>query len=361
MKRQLKDTESAFADQLFYVGIDVHKKQWTISIRSNQTAIGKVLSVEPSAEKLSQYLRRSYPGGTFRAVYEAGYSGFWPARDLARHHIQCLVVNPADIPAKHKELANKTDKVDSRKLARSLENQELKGIYVPERAAEECRMLNRYRSRLVREESRLKNRIKAILSEFNYRPPVDLEGNRWSGAYLQWLAGIRFETPYAQVAYDEQLSQLAEIRARQARVVKQMKEMAISDPTLGGQVRLLESVPGIGFLTAMLLVNELIDINRFKNLEALASFIGLVPSVHESDERSYSRGLSVRHHSGLRSRLIESAWIAVRKDPALSLKFAQLCQRMHRNKAIVRIAKMVLNRIRFVWRNQTLYAYGVIE
>lgn len=361
MKRHLKDTERAFAGQLFYVGIDVHLKQWTISVRSNQTAIGKVLSVEPSAEKLSHYLSRSYPGGQFIAVYEAGYSGFWPARDLSSCQIPCLVVNPADIPAKQKELANKTDMVDSRKLARSLENQELKGIYIPDRAAEECRILNRYRSRLVQEETRLKNRIKAVLAEFNYRPPLNLQGNRWCGLYLQWLAEVRFETPYAQTAYDEQLGQLAEIRARQARIVRQMKAMVINDPTIGTQVRLLQSVPGIGFLTAMLLVNELIDINRFRNLEALSSFIGLVPAVHESDERSYSRGLSNRRHKELRSRLIESSWIAVRKDPALTLKFAQLCQRMHRNKAIVRIAKMLLNRIRYVLKSQTPYAYGVIE
>jgi transposase len=361
MKRHLKDTESAFAEQLFYVGIDVHQKQWTISIRNNQTAIGKTLSVEPSAEKLSNYLRRSYPGGNFSAVYEAGYSGFWPARELRTFQIPCMVVNPADIPAKQKELANKTDKVDSRKLARSLENQELKGIYIPDRSAEECRMLNRYRSRLVQEETRLKNRIKAMLAEFNYRPPVDLEGKRWSGAYLAWLASVRFETQYAQMAYDEQLSQLAETRGRQSRVVRQLKVMAKQDRSVGNQIQLLQTVPGIGFLTAILLVTELIDISRFRRLEELASFIGLVPSVHESDERSYSRGLSNRRHNELRSRLIESAWIAVRKDPVLTMKYGQLCKRMHRNKAIIRIAKVLVNRIRFVWKNQTPYTYGVVE
>lgn len=361
MKRHLKDIESAFANQLFYIGIDVHKKQWTVSIRNNQTSVGKVLSVEPSAEKLSNYLNRSYPGAHFLAVYEAGYSGFWPARDLSNCQIPCLVANPADIPTKHKELANKTDKVDSRKLARSLENQEIKGIYIPDRLAEEYRLLNRYRSRLVKEETRLKNRIKAILAEFNYCPPVVLDGNRWSGVYLRWLSDVRFQTPYAQTAYDEQLGQLAETRARQARIVREMKQLVIGEPVIGTKVRLLQTVPGIGFLTALLLINELIDIKRFRNLDTLASFVGLVPFVHESDERSYSRGLSSRCHKELRSRLIESSWIAVRKDPALTLKFAQLCQRMHRNKAIIRIAKMLLNRIRFVLIKQTAYAYGVVQ
>ena len=186
MKRALKDNQEAFAGQEFYIGIDVHQKQWTISIQRNQLPLAKPLTIDPSARSLSSYLKRQYPGGKYHAVYEAGYSGFWPARDLLTHEIDTIVVNPADIPTMHKERSTKTDSVDSRKLARSLENKELRAIYIPERKAEEYRLLNRYRSQLVRDETRIKNRIKAILAEFNYRVPVDLEGNRWSGAYLRW-------------------------------------------------------------------------------------------------------------------------------------------------------------------------------
>ncbi|MEI6848082.1 MAG: IS110 family transposase [Chlorobiaceae bacterium] len=95
-------------------------------------------------------------------------------------------------------------------------------------------------------------------------------------------------------------------------------------------------------LTAILLVLELIDINRFKRFDELVSYIGLAPSIHESDERSYSKGLTKRQHQELRSRLIESAWIAVRKYPALTMKFGQLCKRMNKSNAIIRIAKMLL-------------------
>ena len=361
MKRALKDNQDAFAGQEFYVGIDVHLKQWTISVQSNQISLAKPLTMEPSAAKLSSYLKRQYPGGKYFAVYEAGYSGFWPARDLLAQDIDTIVVNPADIPTMHKERSTKTDSVDSRKLARSLENKELKAIYIPERKTEEYRLLNRYRSQLVRDETRIKNRIKGILAEFNYRVPVTLEGNRWSGAYLKWLHAVQFETPFAQIAYNERLEQLAESRKRLAKVLRELKQMAIQDPSIGVLVKLLQSVPGVGFLSAILLVVELIDMNRFKRFEELVSYIGLAPSIHQSDERSFSRGLTKRQHKELRSRMLESAWIAVRKDPALTLKYGQLCKRMQKNKAIIRIAKMLLNRIRTVWKTQTPYAYGVIE
>ena len=361
MKRTLQDNQQAFAGQEFFVGLDVHKNQWTVSVQCHHRALGKSLVVEPSAKKLVRYLRRLYPGGSYHVVYEAGYSGFWPARDLQCHGVEVMVVNPADIPTKHKERSNKTDRVDSRKLARSLENKELNGIYIPDRLAEEYRLLNRYRGRLVGEQTRLKNRIKAVLAEFNYRVPIALEGKRWSGPYLRWLQRVRFETRYAQMAYEEQLAQLNESRQRLSRVLRELKHMTKAHASIGEQVERLQTVPGIGFVTAMLLITELIDMERFQRFEDVVSYVGLMPSVHESDERSYSHGLTRRCHKELRSKLLESAWIAVRKDPVLTMKYGTLCQRMNKKKAIIRIAKMLLSRIRTVWKTQTPYVYGVIE
>ena len=361
MKHQLQDKQDAFAGQAFFIGIDIHNKQWTVSVQSNHMALDKPVVVDPSAEKLAGFLRRRYPGGTYYAVYEAGYSGFWPARSLEESGIVTIVVNPADIPTMQKERSTKTDRVDSRKLARSLENKELKGLYIPDRLTEEYRHLARYRSRLVSEQTRLKNRIKAVLAQFNYRCPVALEGNRWSGAYLNWLRSVRFETHYAQMAYDEQLGQLQENRERLSRVLRELKRMTKEHESIGRHVRLLQTVPGIGFVTAVLLVTELVDMERFKRFEALASFVGLAPSVHQSDEKSYSRGLTKRQHKELRSRLIESAWVAVRQEPVLTMKFGELSQRMNKKKAIIRIAKKLLSRIRNVWHTQKPYVYGVIE
>ena len=124
---------------------------------------------------------------------------------------------------------------------------------------------------------------------------------------------------------------------------------------------LLRTIPGIAFITAITLYTEIIDINRFKNLDHLASFVGLVPSVDSSDNKEKQKGLSNRRCRYLRSILIEAAWISVRKDPAMTLAYSQLIKRMCKQKAIVHIAKKLLNRIRYVWKNNTPYVIAVIE
>ncbi len=103
------------------------------------------------------------------------------------------------------------------------------------------------------------------------------------------------------------------------------------------------------------------DMNRFRSLDHLASYVGLVPSVSASGERESSRGLSFRRNRYLRYLLIEGAWVAIREDPALGYVFSQLIKRMTKQKAIVRIAKKLLNRIRYVWRHKEAYACGLIS
>ena len=115
-------TKLDFTGQQIYVGLDIHKKSWSVSIYSEHSE-HKTFTQPPAVDKLVYYLRRHFPGATYHSVYEAGYSGFWIHDRLQEHGVQCLVVNPADVPTKDKERTKKTDRVDCRKLARSLRPQ----------------------------------------------------------------------------------------------------------------------------------------------------------------------------------------------------------------------------------------------
>jgi transposase len=110
----------------------------------------------------------------------------------------------------------------------------------------------------------------------------------------------------------------------------------------------------------MVLLTEIVDINRFKRLDHLASYVGLVPGEDSSGEQERNTGISRRRNACLRALLIECSWIAVRKDPSLLMSFNQLTKRMPKNRAIVRIARKLLNRIRYVLRNQEPYEIGVV-
>jgi transposase len=124
-------------------------------------------------------------------------------------------------------------------------------------------------------------------------------------------------------------------------------------------VKLLVTIPGIGRLTAMILLTEIGDISRFKKLDDLCSYIGLIPNVYSSGETERIGDITRRGNKRLRSFLIESSWIAVRKDPALGCKYHELCTRMPGNKAIIRIAKKLINRVRYVLLNKEEYELSV--
>jgi transposase len=149
------------------------------------------------------------------------------------------------------------------------------------------------------------------------------------------------------------------IRDHLKNVLKQLRVETKNENT-AAVISSLSSVPGIAFITAMSLYTEIIDIKRFSSFEQLASFVGLVPSVYSSGQTEYTRGISFRHNKFLRPLLIEAAWIALKKDTALTVRFKELIKVMPRQKAIIRIAKKLLRRIRHVWINQDTYVNALV-
>ena len=151
-----------FKGQQIYVGMDVHKKSWSISIFTDKFE-HKTFTQPPEVGTLVNYLERNFPAASYKAVYEVGYCGSWIDDLLQEHGVQCLVVNPVDVPTKDEERTKKTYRVDCRKLARSLRSIELEGIYVPSRLKVEDRSLIRTRYSMVRKQTRCKNQIRSIL------------------------------------------------------------------------------------------------------------------------------------------------------------------------------------------------------
>ena len=118
------------------------------------------------------------------------------------------------------------------------------------------------------------------------------------------------------------------------------------------------SIHGIGILSAMVILTELVDILRFNNQQKLCSYVGLTPTSHSSGENQVHGEMINRGNKYLKKVLIESAWVAARRDPRLHRDFLDYCARMQKNKAIIRIAKKLLNRICFVLKNQVPYDDG---
>jgi transposase len=344
-----------FSGQAFYAGIDTHKTNWKVTVRSNGLTL-KTFSMNPSPLELYRYMSKSYPGGTFYSVYEAGFSGFWIDRTLRSMGIRNIIVNPSDVPTTNKEKDRKSDPIDSNKLSRELSNGSLKGIYVPDPYMESIRVLSRSLRQYSIRSTQVKNRIKGLLHFIGVGCEFD-SYKHWSRAYLRQISEYTFSEDNVAFVIKNHLSELEHLREMRLTILRRIRVIAKENAI----IKILRTVPGVGLVTAFTLIAELVDIKRFTNLNSVASFVGLVPSTASSDKKEIVRGMTNRHCRYLRYMLIESAWIAVRKDPVLTQSFNKHCQKMQRNRAIIRIAKKMLNRIRAVWLTQKGYAIGTIE
>jgi transposase len=345
-----------FSGQDLYVGIDTHKSNWKVSIRTRDLHL-KTFSMNPSPEDLYKHMNRHYPHGNYKSVYEAGFCGFWIHRALTEYAFDNIIVNPSDVPSTNKERDRKSDPIDSGKLSRERAHDSLTGIFVPDVHHEAMRCLNRLYKQNTRRTTQLKNRIKGYLHFIGVKLPVEFDRICWSNNFLTYLNSIQFSDPLNKIVMDTHLGDLKHARKTRCDILRQIRKASKSVPV----IQLLTTVPGVGLLTAFTLYAELVDINRFDGIDSLASYVGLVPSIHSSDTTVTENGISYRHCQHVRSAIIESAWVAIRNDAALLYAFNQLSKRMQKTDAIIRIAKKVLNRVRFVWKNKTPYVKGIVE
>jgi len=341
----------SYQGQRIFVGIDVHLKSWTVTVRILGMEV-EHFTMPPSASVLAKHLRSRYPDGDYFSVYEAGFCGFAAHRRLVDQGVKNIVTNPGDVPTRNKERDKKRDSVDSRKLARELQKGSLEAIWVPSPKQEDLRSLCRLRKKLVDHSTRLKNRIKQHLYYRGVVIPAHSELAHWSGRFLTWLE--QFCPEGRNPGADSLRITLEELRLQRARIThatRLLRRYTRGNETLA----LLRTVPGLGFVTAITVYAELMSMKRFRNLNDLCCYIGLVPGSSDSGDKQRNRELSSLGNRHLRYVLIEAAWVAVRKDPDLLDAFSRSTRRMPKNRAIIKIARKLLNRIRHVWNNQTPY------
>ncbi len=350
-----------FKGEDIYCGIDAHLKSWTVSILVNGI-ITKTYSQEPKAKTLLNYLVTNYPSGDYHSAYEAGFCGFSSHRDLLKHGIKNIVVNPADIPTTDKEKKQKEDARDSRKIARSLNNNELIPIYVPSIDIDGLRVLVRYRKTLVKELNRYKSRVKSLLYYNGFTVPVEIEqgSTHWSKRYTSWLRSIKLEVVYSQITLDSIIETVEHLRTKLLEITRLFRQLE-KQGEYSSIIGLLRTVPGIALITSMTIITELENIKRFGSLDKLCSYVGLVPRTNSSGEHDKTGKVTPRSNHLLRSMLVESAWVAIRYDSALMMRYGQLCQRMEPNKAIIKIAKKLLIRIKHVIKNNEPYKKGFVK
>jgi len=357
---RVQSKELNFKGQNIYIGLDVHKKNWSVRIQSKELTY-RTFSQLPSVEVLVQHLHRNFPGATYYSAYESGFSGFWAHRALVSQGVNNIVVHAADVPTTQKERAFKTDKRDCRKIAHSLCNGYLEALHVPSIKTQEDRSLVRLRLTFRKDLTREKNRVKCMLNLYGKEIPERfLSSSHWSKAFIEWLKGVKFETGSAEQALQLLIGQVEQLRSALLDVTRKIRKLAQS-PDYCANMELMLKLPGVGLVTGIAFLTQLETIDRFPNTDALASYIGLVPNCHSTGDKDNTGEMTYRGNKWLRTLLIECAWSAARSDPALHLAYLNLCKRMKPNNALIRIARKLLNRMYYVLKYKREYEKGVVQ
>lgn len=336
--------EISFKGQTIYVGIDVHKTTWAVTVMTAAGNYEKKFSQPASPQKLFENLKKNYPDATYEAAYEAGFTGFSTYYHLKELGIRCRIVNAADIPTTDDERRNKTDAVDSAKLARSLRNGELQGIYIMPKECLDARGVVRVRRIFLNQLSGYKVRIKHLLYNNGVEYPERFAkgSTHWSRAFIRWLCEEVRLLSEDRVALNLMLEQVEHLRLSVLNATRKLRELSRL-PFYRKNFAHLMTIPGIGVITAMSILTEIADTGRFPNERAYTKYVGFIPDCHESGDHKVKGEMTGRGNNRLRMAYIEAAWIAIRKDTALNCAYLRYCQRMERNEAIVRIARSLVH------------------
>jgi transposase len=356
---QTQGRKSSFEGQKVYVGIDVHKKTWKASTCTKHTNPGAwtVTIEKPFDENLRVYLDKHFPGATFLCGYEAGFTGFWIHDALEAKGLPTIVMHAADIPTTNKEREQKEDRRDARKIAKALKNEDTDGIYVPSKQAQKDRSVVRERYSIAKNTRRIKVQIKSHLALYGIEIPEEMEDRHWSRNFIKWLEQVREENQDDTLSL--QLDRLSAMRALQLKANRKLRELGMADRNRKIYEVLL-SIPGVGPLTAMLLLTEIVEMKRFSSFRHLSSYTGFVPSMHSTGDKEVHSNITSRRNKHLRTALIESSWMAIRYDTELLGKYEDYRKRMKAQHAIVRIARILLRRIRFVWLHSEPYKKAIV-
>lgn len=341
-----------------FVGLDVHLNSWNVSVYCEDLYI-KSFNQPASPKDLQHYLTKNFPEANYHCAYESGFSGYWIQRQLTNNHINCIVVNAADVPQTDKGSKNKTDKVDSIRLAQALRAKLLRPNFVPDPELEADRHLTRSNEKFKKDLVRIKNRIKGQLYHMGIKIPEQFSNANWSNRFITWLKDIEVENISAKKALIYQINMVEFIRDQKLEVLKEIRKLLKKD-RYNHPAKALCSIPGIGPITAAYLLTEIGDIHRFSNFKQLNCFIGFYPSEFSSGEQVHKSHISSRKHNHLRSLLIESAWTAVRSDPAMTMAYYEAKTRVGGKRAIIKMARKLLSRIRYVWISQQAYEKGLV-
>lgn len=295
---------------MLHYGLDVHKRYTTFCVMDE---LGEIVTEgHCPTNELALHPAFSLKGEK-KVVLEAGANWHYVFDQLEPLVDDLKLAHPLRVRAIAAARV-KTDAIDARTLAHLLRSDLIPQAYVPPRAVREQRELFRFRLDLIGQRTATKNRIHSMLAKEGWTSPTtDLFGRKGRA----WLAELPLEE-----SKRERLDSLLGLVDHLTAEIKHAELRVRENVSCDEQARLLLTIPGVGPLTAFVILAEIGDVHRFADANHLVSYAGLAPRVRSSGGKTRLGNITKQGPNALRWALIEAIHVAVRRPGKL--------QEMHR-------------------------------
>jgi transposase len=322
-------------DRTLILALEVSEKSWVVAAHVPGLQGSKPRrTLSPTAEALLEAVE-TYRARAARVgrdvdrvvlVYEAGYSGFWLARWLARRGVEAFIVQPSSVPVDRRVRRAKSDGIDAELLLRTLlawlrgEPRVCSMVPIPTEADEDARRCVRERQDLLGERVAIANGIASILATLGARGYDPMRRDR-----RQRLEGVRTALgdplpPQARARIGRMLDRL-ELVLTQIAALERQRDAVLDEAAPGEAERMIQRLVrlrGIGVQSATLLVREAF-VRPFASGKALGAYAGLSPTPYSSGGTEREQGIGRAGNARLRTVLVELAWIWQRYQPGSAI------------------------------------------
>lgn len=317
-----------------YVALDIHKHYCVIAAvdKDGQVVLHAVRVEHPDLEEWAKKNLQDSDHVVIESTTNA-----WHVYDLLSPLVERMVVANS---FKVKQIANarvKTDVRDTLILARLLAANLVPTVWVPPKQVRELRQLLAQRREMVETHTQVVNRMHSVAHRHHLKHE---RGKRFNEKNTGWQQDKRL-SGMEQFQLKLEMENRAYLEKQIERIGKEVAKLSHQKPWTESMTYLMQ-MPGFGVITAMTVLAAIGEIERFETAQHLASYSGLVPGLEQSGTKKRGKGITKEGRKELRWALVEVAQRAVKSDPYWKKRFETMQKRMHRNQAIVAIARQIL-------------------
>jgi transposase len=327
---------------MWYAGIDLHRRYAVIAVLDSQGEELCLRRVENDAAAWRAVVEAlGRPG---QAVVEATGNWFWLVDLLAAAGVEMVLANPLQVKAiAHAKLKN--DRVDARMLAHLLRSRLIPAAYMAPPTVRTLQELLRHRASVVRMQTGLKTRLRALLAKRNL---TIQSASLMSHRAREELTALPLEPPVRT-----EVEQMLGILDYLAGVLREVDAAIEARATIDTEAQLLMSIPGVGVYLALLILAEIGEVHRFPSPRKLASYAGLVPTTRSSGGHTYHGRITRQGSAWLRWAMILAAVQHVRNTARpLSRFYRRQAARKGTKIARVALARKLLTTVYWILREQ---------